>query len=372
MQTEPLTAASAHAAYRARNRFGALDGLRFLAILGVLVLHSPLSDRLGEVSRLFTRGFLGVDLFFVISGYLITTLLLREQVREGRISLHGFYWRRALRILPLYLLVITTIGAYYVLVKQEPGASAAWPYYYVFLANFLTDHIPLLGPTWSLSVEEQYYLLWPLLLVLLTRRTLKCIVVGFAGLYTLAIMAGLGAGAWRPGPLAVELTAVPYTAILLGSGLALVIHGRRGFARLWALLGGRWTSLVLALLLLAELALLPVTLLGWPLLIVHVTMTAWLGSLVMREDGPLMPLLTLRPVVRIGVVSYGIYLLHLSADHIAGVAVRRVAGAPEDVLILYIPLYWGLAWLMAEISFRFYESRFLALRHKPLGQVAQR
>ena len=372
MQTEPLSAAAAHAAFLARSRFGALDGVRCIAITGVLILHSPLSQIWGETSRLFTRGFLGVDLFFVLSGFLITTLLLRERMRNGRISLRGFYWRRALRILPLYLLVITAIGAYYVLVKQEPGTGDLWPFYYVFLANFLTGHIPLLGPTWSLSVEEQYYLLWPLMLIVLSRRALKGVVVAFAGGYTLAVMAGLGAWAWHPGPLAIKLTAMPYGAILLGSGLALVIHGRRGFARLWAVFGGRWASVVLTVLLIAELALLPVSLLGWPLLVVHVTMTAWLGSLVLREDGPLMPLLTLRPVMRIGMVSYGIYLLHLSADYVAGAVVRRVLGAPEEALLVYIPLYWGLAWLMAEISFRFYESRFLALRHKPAGHSAQR
>lgn len=364
----PMTHTDAFDAFQRRAHFAALDGLRFVAIAGVLFLHSPLSPQAAEVAILFGRGFLGVDLFFVISGFLITTLLLREHQRTGRISIRDFYWRRALRILPLYLLVVTALGAYYVLINPQPGASALWLAYYLFLANLLTEHIPMLDPTWSLSVEEQYYLVWPLILLVVPRRWLPWGIAVFVLGYALAIAAGVDRFSWQAGPLLLRLSALPYPAILLGSGLALMLHAPRGFAILWALLGARWTCVGLAALLVLEMALLPETLLGLPLLLVHLTLTAWLGSLVIREDTPLMGLLRWRPLVRIGMVSYGIYLLHLIANHIAGVVIWRMLGDPASYLAAYLPLSWGLSWLMAEISFRFYERPFLALRHKPLGQ----
>jgi len=117
------------------------------------------------VQPLTQRGFLGVDLFFVLSGFLITTLLLRERAGRGRIALGAFYRRRALRLLPVSLPVVTALGSVAVLVQGRGQYAAIWPYYYVFLATFLTDHIPLLSPTSSRSEEEQFYLLWPLALV---------------------------------------------------------------------------------------------------------------------------------------------------------------------------------------------------------------
>lgn len=329
----------------------------------MLFLHSPLSEPAAEVARLFGRGFLGVDLFFVISGFLITTLLLREAARSGRISISGFYRRRALRILPLYLLVVTALGAYYVLLRGDEGAATLWPWYYAFLANVLVDDIPMLGPTWSLSVEEQYYLLWPLALILLPRRWLPWGIVLFALAYTVALYTRLGDASWRAGPLDFTLENFPFVAILLGSGLALLMNDRAGFGRLWPLLGGRRASVWLGLLLVVQMALLPVTLLGWPLLLIHLTMAAWLGSLVIREDTPLMPLLRLRPVIRIGAVSYGIYLLHLIAAHVTGVAMERLWGPVEASLLVFLVLYSALSWAMAEVSFRFFERPFLALRH---------
>ena len=161
-----LTASQAHRAYLERTRFGALDGLRALAILAVLIHHSALAQEGGA----WSRGFLGVDLFFVISGFLITTLLLRERDRAGAISLRGFYWRRALRILPLYYLVVTLAGIYFVIGRGHLEALQIWPAYYLFFANFLTEHIPTLYPTWSLSMEEQFYLIWPLVMIWLPPR----------------------------------------------------------------------------------------------------------------------------------------------------------------------------------------------------------
>ena len=371
MPETPLTADTGFAAWRSRTHFAGLDGLRFFAILGVLFVHSPLVTLWGPHWRFFGRGFLGVDFFFVISGFLITTLLLREEDRTGRISLKGFYWRRALRILPLFLLVVTATGGYYVFVKRAPGAGELWPFYYLFLSTFLEHHIPTLSPTWSLSVEEQYYMLWPLLLMLAPRRWLLWGIAAFAVIYVTAVESGVAYRTWNLGPLDIRFSKLTYTAILLGAGLALLLHRRESFGLLWRVLGWRWAPVFWAGVVLLEFATFPTTVQGLPQLVIHLSMAAFIGSVVIREDGPLMPVLRFAPLVRVGQVSYGIYLLHMSADHVARALTGRLLGAPEDHLALFIPLYWGLAWAMAEISFRLYERRFLALRHKPLGFVAR-
>ena len=108
--------AAAHAAYRDRRRFGNLDGLRFICIFMVLWHHFTPFPYLEQWMG-FRRGFLGVDFFFVLSGFLITTLLLREASQTGRISLRNFYLRRILRIVPVYFFVVTCVSAYYILVK---------------------------------------------------------------------------------------------------------------------------------------------------------------------------------------------------------------------------------------------------------------
>lgn len=357
--------------YRDKPRFGALDGVRFFAIVAVLFHHSPLVGIGADISPLSRRGFLGVDLFFVISGFLITSLLLRERHRKGRISLRGFYWRRALRILPLYLLLVTAIGAYYTFIKQQPGAAGTWPFYYLLMMNFISSHLPMLAPTWSLGVEEQYYLIWPLLLVLLPRKALLTLIVGLVLAYAVLLSLPIGQAQWDIGPLSFSLVKAFYPAMLLGSGLAILLNSREGFTLLWGILGQRWSAALFVLFLLAALQFLPLDLHGFPNLVLHLIMAGLIGSLVIREDTLLMPVMSFAPIRRIGVVSYGIYLLHLIALHIATSITARLFGAPENQMPLFLLLYVGLSWLMAEISFRFYETPFLSLRHKPLGVVAR-
>lgn len=157
-----------------------IEGLRTIAVGLVLLFHA--------YGVPFTGGFVGVDVFFVISGFLITSLLLREKDKTGRISILGFYARRARRILPASALVVilTVVASYYFLgfVAGEGVAQAAkWTA--VFAANI---HFGLLGTDylgsqlppsplqhmWSLGVEEQFYVVWPavfLLLVVVVRGT---------------------------------------------------------------------------------------------------------------------------------------------------------------------------------------------------------
>lgn len=366
--------ASHHETYLKTRHFGSLDGLRFLCIAMVLWHHSPVFGQVGPDAwgGLSGRGFTGVDFFFVLSGFLITTLLLREDASTGRISLSGFYWRRALRILPPYYLIVTLMGAYYILLKGQEELWPLWPLYYVFTANFMVSDIPLLSPTWSLSVEEQYYLAWPLLLLCLPRRLLLPVAAVLIAINVLAI-AGffglLGLHGFDLGPLYIKMP--PYAPILIGSGAAILLNSPRGFAFFWRILGHRASPLPAFAVLVAALILLPQDLRGWPGLVLHLVMAACLVSITIREGHWLHPLLRLRPVARIGAISYGVYLYHLVGLHIAvNILGDRLLGGD---LMLIFAVYVLLSILIAEISFRYFESRFLALRHRnPFGARLRR
>ena len=149
-----------------------LDGFRGLAVLLVMFFHGALDHVPG--------GFLGVDLFFVLSGFLITTLLLEEWERHGTISLRGFYARRVRRLLPALVLLVLLGGLLEWVFADMRGTQpyvvgAVGSLFYVNNWVMVWDGHALrtLSPTWSLAVEEQFYLLWPLTLLLLLRRRVR-------------------------------------------------------------------------------------------------------------------------------------------------------------------------------------------------------
>ena len=158
------------------HRNHSLDGLRGIAILLVVADHTG-------IPFVSLGGAAGVTLFFVLSGYLITSLLLREQDNFGTVSLRKFYARRALRLLPA--LIVALIGgtilatAFGASLSKTLTAAVMCLFYIGNLWPILgTDHLFPFGNLWSLALEEQYYLLWPIFLVLFKRfRTTSLIVV---------------------------------------------------------------------------------------------------------------------------------------------------------------------------------------------------
>ena len=165
----PVAVAGAPRAEAAPGRVPSLDGLRGISILAVLVAHALGTRNFIPIS--FVKpyfgdlGNLGVRVFFIISGFMITSLLFKEVAKTGRISLKGFYLRRTFRIFPAfytYLAVMFTLGALGVLpISLADGIYAA-----TYTVNFAHDPSWYIGHVWSLSVEEQFYLLWPLALIL--------------------------------------------------------------------------------------------------------------------------------------------------------------------------------------------------------------
>jgi peptidoglycan/LPS O-acetylase OafA/YrhL len=294
----------------------ALDGLRGVAIATVVAshLHVPFTAGGGSV---------GVTLFFVLSGFLISSLLLEEHRRTGTVSLVAFYRRRALRLLPAFLVMLALIVTFagFVGAFGEMVTAALPPLFYV--ANIVPHGDGQLGPfghTWTLSVEEQFYLVWPLVVLAILARPSR----------TRVILAGALAAAAS----FLQPTAAP--ALLAGCGIAaLFARGAGiGIARplAWAALG----LLIVALAMPGPITWAPA------LLVLVVAPAIVLVAFAALSGGALGMLLSLWPLVALGKVSYGLYLWHVPVLWFARVALGRDALTPVET-ILFAVLSLGLA-----------------------------
>ena len=366
--TQLAPAPSAHDAYRARRVFGSLDGLRGLSIAAV-VWHHTEPGRIAAYLPGARLGFLGVDLFFVISGFLIVTLLLRERERSGSISLRDFYARRALRIFPLYYGVLGLLALLYAL-RADARADAfhaELPYLLLYLSNWVPAS-GYMAIAWSLAAEEQFYLVWPPLERLLRRLALPLLglAIGIGELIRFGALDGLLARAfgWGPGEPSM-LREATFTPICLGVALAHVLHRRGGFERAAALWGRRLAAPLALAALLAVPQFFPDDVRGWPRLTAQLLMLSLVASVVIREDHTLAGVCAWRPLARLGAVSYGVYLLHSIAIGVAERGVAALGGASLWALPLVPFALGGLAaFALAELSFRCYERPFLRLKHR--------
>jgi peptidoglycan/LPS O-acetylase OafA/YrhL len=170
-------------------RVETLDGLRGYAVLMILLAHLPVlkkglaSQWLNGVPAIMRFGYLGVDLFFALSGFLITRILINEK-RQNSYSFKRFYIRRALRIFPAYYLCIILVG---ILISNSQLIPVAL-YYNNYYSVFAMEN-PAMAHSWTLAVEEHFYLLWPVLLYFLDLKNAKR-VISFL-LPTFAILSGI-------------------------------------------------------------------------------------------------------------------------------------------------------------------------------------
>ncbi len=360
----------------------ALDGVRALAILGVVWLHA---SGWGALPAVLPGGHLGVTVFFVLSGYLITTLLRAEQDRTGRIDLRGFYLRRAARLMPalLLLLVFHTLfwwprkGGYEMAATVLPAL-----FYLSSIVQGFWSKMGTITWSWSLSVEEHFYLLWPPLLCWLrTGRRLPWRRNRAPGGTRRRQLGRRVAGALRHPDVAAAATAV----LLIATATALRIwltHSVRWhdflyystFTRMDALAVGCLLALFLRRYRLpaaGALGWLGLAVLGvcyadpqlgigwsalsvWGLPVAGAAAAVLIGSVVQRPDSRLARLLSVRPLVRIGVVSYGLYLWNL----LPGTAIKAVLG--HDLGALGTVWALVLAYVAVELSYRLVERPVLA------------
>lgn len=341
-----------HAAFLGTKTFGSLDGLRAASILAVVWHHTHGGVGAWPVTQ---RGFLGVDLFFVISGFLIVTLLLRERRRSGTTSLKRFYIRRFLRIFPPYYATLFAVGALAYLVPGGNELRAIrhdLPYALLYVANLFPMQ-SLLAITWSLSVEEQFYLIVPAL-----ERLAKPVFVGI--LAVAFVVVSLPAfGFMSSLDLPEFFRQTTFGPILLGVMLAEVLDAPRGYRLVSRFVGHRFAPVAALVLVFAACCNPSPDISGWPRLLIHATLLVLVAACVIREDHVLATPLAFWPLRRIGAVSYGIYLYHMMIRHFATLALAR-AGLGSGVAF-FVATALG-TWLVAEISYRLFESRFLALK----------
>lgn len=331
----------AHDAYLRTRHFPALDGLRAVSVLMVIAFHShdPLWEPL--------EGYLGVTVFFVISGMLITTLLLREEDRDGSIGVRAFYGRRWWRIGPLYLVALACFS-----LGVLTGVAGGGAGYGERLAYFLTFSNEFAGPgtfahSWSLGIEEKFYVAWPLLgFVFAPFARRRGIVVA------VALAAAVGSLAFSP-----RAYPVLFAPILIGCGLALALHHRAWFARLAPLARGLPLAAALVLAVVALAALPPV---GYvPLTNVPFAFAvALLFPAVLVAGNPLHRALATPLLQYVGRRSYAIYLFHLFCVD----AVTRVlpaGGSVADQLVRFT-LIAGGSVAVAEVLYRVVEAPLIA------------
>ncbi len=349
-----MDTARAHEEFLRTRIFPGLDGLRCLSIVLVVAYHVS-----GMHTHFLGRGYLGVSLFFAISGFLITSLLLRERDSHGHISLARFYGRRSLRIFPLYYAVL---AAYVVLTLVfEKGSEKAdffanLPAFLTYTSNWFVPLEPekriIFYFAWSLATEEQFYLMWPGVMRVAHRWGA---VFFMTGLLAISLWAPWAVQTERldGSLLSVRILASFAPPICMGCLAAYALHSPRGFAWVYRGLGQRWVPvLMMALVLLA------VETPGTPYWLTSLLMTGLVVSSCIRTDHLLMPVLTLRPLRYVGMISYGIYLMHMIALNLA----RRAV--PGQGFALYFPLTMALSVLMAGLSYRYFESRFLRLKER--------
>lgn len=304
-----------HHDYLRRARFPSIDGLRCLAVVPVVWHHATPSPPTG----LLGRGPLGVDLFFAISGFLITTLLLRERRAYGVVNVGRFYARRALRIFPAYYLVLglTTLRA----MTWMPAGPVRdhflrnLPYWATYTSNWFVDfdvgHPVVFAFAWSLATEEQFYAVWPWL-ARAPRWVLPVTAVALlAALQSTRL--GWTAADW---PAFVRRVIAGLAApICMGALVAWMLDTSRGFQLLSPIVGMR-AAAPIALLLLATLVLEDRV----PSLVIAASMSLLVATCAVRPDHGLRDLLEAAPLLFVGAISYELYLVHVATI----TAVKRV------------------------------------------------
>ena len=281
----------------------ALDGLRGVAVLLVMAHHA-------EIPGFRQGGGTGVTLFFVLSGFLITALLVEEQRTAGRVDLRAFCTRRAVRLLPALVAFLVVMLALGMTTGRDAGLTL------VYAGNWLRaggDNLGYLGHTWSLAVEEQFYLVWPAAFVLLARRPRWLLGFALAGAVVSAVARQL---LWGHGLDRIYFGSdTRADAVLLGCALGLWLAG----GRRWRL--PRWTVAAAAIGLAALTASRGDLLYHWgfaPAAVASVVLVAHVAG---RRPGTVR-LLEHRLLTATGRLSYGLYLWHFPVVLWAGPAIR--------------------------------------------------
>jgi len=335
-------------------RLPQLDGVRGIAIL-LVILHNQRGDFPSlHLDALFEHGWMGVDLFFTLSGFLITGILLDAKGSANYFK--NFYARRCLRIWPLYYAVLFVMFAAVPFVRPSQAASIfersnPWWSYLLYLQNFLvtvpTNSVGPLGVTWSLAIEEQFYMVWPLVVRFCSRAQI-CAVAGAvicASPFIRLVLLARGVNIYTDVFCRLD-------GIMWGALLAVAV--RSSTFDVGRLVRGAWFALAIGV----PLAVLAATL---HLNSIVYSMSAFASIVfvylsLFSSDRWLQRLLTNQFMVYTGTISYGLYLLHkLPFDVAKSLPLDRYA-------FLTLPLMLAACYVVAAISWTVWEKPFLGLK----------
>ncbi len=355
-------------------RIRELDGIRGLAILLILILHYFVEITPTKYALLFRLAWSGVDLFFVLSGFLIAGILL--DAKNSASYYRTFYLRRFYRIIPVYaiwlgIFVVAVLG-----IGSRGGPALTGVFnagiplwtYFLFLQNFAMAILGgfgsyWMGITWSLAVEEQFYLVLPLLV---RRLTGKGLLAGSVAVILVAPALRFVFHLSGSKPL-VAYTLLPTRADALAFGVLLALAYRH--EKVWHWLCTNRTSIYLVFLLLM------LGIVAWTLLGLDLTATigfSWLAALystlmllVLAKPGPLeRRVFGGSPLVNLGTVAYAVYLFHSGVLHLFHYLAFRntpIVNSPLTLMLTLLALFATL--LLAQISWRFLEKPLIRRGH---------
>ena len=364
--------------------FPNLDGLRFLAFFMVFGNHcwreAYLSlgiscDPINRFVTVFSSGSIGVNIFFVLSGFLITYLLLTEKKWQGTIDVKAFYARRFLRIWPLYYAVLIFGFIVYPLLKAKLGIhtdlASRWPYFFSFLSNFDVIHIQHTAPgndammqniTWSVAVEEQFYLLWPLLFFSIPQKW-------YAGIFAAVIGVSVVFRWFHVGDSPVlyfhSLSVMGYLG--LGGLSAFAVMNSTLLVKLLATLP-RWSIALIYMAGIAALMYLPDDLPnGWVLM--QIPFGLFFAFVILEQNFSNNSFFKFKQFSWFswwGKYTYGLYLLHPIAILIVemGLKLTHLQPAGFPMLLAKVIGTLGVALLLAYTSYEFFEKPFLRFKQK--------
>jgi len=329
----------------------ALNGIRGIAVFMVMMFHAGFP--------FLTGGFIGVDLFFVLSGFLITALLLKEFRLNGKIELKKFYVRRMLRLMPaLILLLITFATLSFIFLDRQlidkNLIEAVFAFFYIsnIALAFSISPIVFLGHTWSLAMEEQFYLAWPILLIVLMSA-----VKSMRKICLLVFMMALSSWALRiyffsnlTTPFIDRIFYGPDTradGLLVGCTLAILVSSElfnRVRAQKFFILGLKYLSAIAFIVLILCAFFVSIGsphLYYWQLFAIELFVAIVILDAVSSEKSIVKSILEWRLLVWIGSISYGLYLWHfLVYGALASTGYDR-----NEIFLIGFPLTFAIASL---------------------------
>ena len=363
-----------------------LDSIRFFLFWGVWGYHAlPRQEGLyighhfppilaSLITSIVKAGMCSLDVFFILSAFLITELLLREKELKGAPDLKAFYIRRLLRIWPLYFFMLVLAGLLSVFDRSQ---VLGWDYllcFLLFAGNWIMalrgfPRAEIIGPLWSVSFEEQFYLLWPLVVRKSSRRTICRIAITLLAVATVARLIVLlkhegGEPIWYTSFARLD-------SIACGILLAVLLH-RRAMIRLGLparlallLLGGlAWLAVARYCGLLDRFPTLTRGMIGYPLMSLG-GVAIFLSVVGAAQDGA--PFMKNSGLVYLGKISYGLYAYHFLGFRLSHYLLRSYHHSHG----------WALSWLfaltitfvLAAASFKWLESPFLRLKQRKFTHI---